>query len=224
MAHTSIGSSSRILVDDKEGLDTLVEKDSIRWPSNARGLMHDKSRDTTEMLDVGTVELLLRPDEGDPLLDSDGHPLPRFKIKLNNENTSVALQVRATSRAHWSFDQPTRAGFTSHLTYNEYPLEVESLKIEDENGVRQMNDYRLDQGQCRACLGNPKLKEAIRLNHGWLRFQPRQANQTEDTNNDGKRGDPLDGGANFSKHVREVPAERLHILATYRFLVGKWRR
>ena len=128
------------------------KRDSIRWPSNARGLMHDRSRDTTRMLDIGTVELL-KPDEGDPLLDSDGHPLPRFKIKLNNENTSVALQVRATSRAHWSFDQPTRAGFTSHLTYNEYPLEVESLKIEDENGVRQMNDYSWIRGNAEHAWG-----------------------------------------------------------------------
>ena len=114
--------------------------------------MHDRSRDTTERLESGSVELL-RPNEKDRLLDSDGHPLPRFLIKLHNETTNIELRVRATSRAHWSFDQPTRAGFTSHLTYNEYPLEVETLRIVDHNGERGLDDYGWIRGNAEHAWG-----------------------------------------------------------------------
>ena len=40
-----------------------------------------------------------------------------------------------------SFDQPTRAGMVSHLTYNEYPLELLRISILDEKGLRTKKDY-----------------------------------------------------------------------------------
>ena len=50
-------------------------------------------------------------------------------------------QAKSVTRAHWTFDQPTRGGMKSHLTYNEYPLEVTKLEIEDEQGVRTRRDW-----------------------------------------------------------------------------------
>ena len=41
--------------------------------------------------------------------------------------TEIRIQAKAVARAHWTFDQPTRGGMKSHLTYNEYPLDVVKL-------------------------------------------------------------------------------------------------
>jgi len=51
------------------------------------------------------------------------------------------MEIRAVSRARWTFDQPTRAGMVSHLTYNEYPFEVVRIAIQDEHGLRTLDDY-----------------------------------------------------------------------------------
>lgn len=67
--------------------------------------------------------------------------MPRFRIRLWNGRTQISIEVRAVSRAKWVFDQPTRAGLVSHLTYNEYPLEVERIAILDEHGLRSIKDY-----------------------------------------------------------------------------------
>ena len=128
------------------------KRDTIRWPSNARGLLHDRRRDTTEMLETGSIKLI-KPAENNALRDSDGYKLPRFIINLKNNNTRVSLQVRATSRAHWSFDQPTRGGLTSHLTYNEYPLEVEELEIIDSQEIRRLRDYEWIRGNAEHAWG-----------------------------------------------------------------------
>ena len=128
------------------------KRDSIRWPSNARGLMHDRSRGTTEKLDQGSIELI-RPNEPNAQRDSDGSVLPTFRIRLQNNKVKVELQVRATSRAHWTFDQPTRAGLTSHLTYNEYPLEVEHILLSDENGERNIRDFKWIRGNAEHAWG-----------------------------------------------------------------------
>ena len=128
------------------------KRDSIRWPSNARGLLHDRSRGTTEKLEQGSIELI-RPEESNALRDSDGSILPRFRIRLQNDRVNVELQVRATSRAHWTFDQPTRGGFTSHLTYNEYPLEVEHILLSDEAGDRDISDFKWIRGNAEHAWG-----------------------------------------------------------------------
>jgi hypothetical protein len=85
---------------------------------------------------------LIEPDGDDEnLIDNDGNPLPKFRVSVWNERTQIALEVRAVSRAKWTFDQPTRAGMVSHLTYNEYPLQLLKIVIKDENGTRTKSDY-----------------------------------------------------------------------------------
>ena len=75
------------------------------------------------------------------MLDNHGNPLPKFKVRIWNGRTQISIEVRAVSRARWTFDQPTRAGMVSHLTYNEYPLEVLKIAILDEQGLRTADDY-----------------------------------------------------------------------------------
>jgi hypothetical protein len=96
-------------------------------PKIGTGIFHDAKRDRTEEFKKCTVELI-EPDSTDEnLFDNDGNHLPKFRVSVWNERTQIALEVRAVSRAKWTFDQPTRAGMVSHLTYNEYPLQL--LKI-----------------------------------------------------------------------------------------------
>ncbi|MEE2625024.1 MAG: hypothetical protein VYD50_02070, partial [Candidatus Thermoplasmatota archaeon] len=73
--------------------------------------------------------------------DNQGHLLPEFRVRVWNDRTRISLDIRAASRARWTFDQPTRGGMVSHLTYNEYPLEVERIEIQDERGRRTLEDY-----------------------------------------------------------------------------------
>ena len=114
-------------------------RDVARAPLKTAGLLHDEKRGRSERFERCEVELL--PPESDGDCDSRGELLPRFSIRIWNGRTQVGLKVRASNRAHWKFDQPTRAGLVSHLTYNEYPLEVESLTILDEKGVRTLDDF-----------------------------------------------------------------------------------
>lgn len=84
---------------------------------------------------------------------SPGAPLPIFEIHMWNERTSIELTVHAIERAHWTFDQPTRGGLTSHLTYNEYPLKLERLRIRDEFGTRKETDYAWARGNAEHSWG-----------------------------------------------------------------------
>ena len=93
------------------------------------------------------------PDDSEDARDDQGERLPCFSIRIWNGRTQVGLKVRASSRAHWKFDQPTRAGLVSHLTYNEYPLEVESLTILDEKGVRTLDDFEWVHGNAEHAWG-----------------------------------------------------------------------
>ena len=120
-------------------------RDFVRWPNIGTGLFHDASRDRTETFQRCSVELEMQEGE-DALFDERGNSLPRFRIKVWNGRTQISLIVRATNRARWMFDQPTRAGFVSHLTYNEYPLEVEKIAILDERGLRTADDYEWIRG------------------------------------------------------------------------------
>jgi hypothetical protein len=95
----------------------------------------------------------LLPTEESDGFDSDGAPLPRFEIRVWNGRTQVGLRVKAASRARWTFDQPTRAGLVSHLTYNEYPLEVEYVTILDEHGVRTLEDFEWVHGNAEHAWG-----------------------------------------------------------------------
>ena len=85
--------------------------------------------------------------------DSDGTPLPIFHVRIWNGRTQVALRARAVARANWTFDQPTRGGLVSHLTYNEYPLQVEAVSILDEKGVRTLDDFEWVHGNAEHSWG-----------------------------------------------------------------------
>ncbi|MDP6906893.1 MAG: hypothetical protein QF440_05695 [Candidatus Thalassarchaeaceae archaeon] len=125
-------------------------RDVIRAPLRTAGLLHDEKRGRSEKFERCEVELLL-PEDGE--FDSHGTHLPRFKIRLWNGRTQIGIQVRAVSRAHWTFDQPTRAGLVSHLTYNEYPLNVEEITILDEKGIRTHDDFEWIHGNAEHAWG-----------------------------------------------------------------------
>ncbi|HJM87905.1 MAG TPA: hypothetical protein QF433_06770, partial [Candidatus Thalassarchaeaceae archaeon] len=59
----------------------------------------------------------------------------------------------SVGRAHWSFNQPTRAHMTSHFTYNEYPLVVEKISVLDEKGVRTLDDWEWIHGNAEHSWG-----------------------------------------------------------------------
>ena len=116
-------------------------RDIFRNPNVGTGIFHDARRDRTENFKRCELELI-EPKKGEtPLRDEEGNSLPRFRIRIWNGRTQISVEIRAVSRARWTFDQPTRAGMVSHLTYNEYPLEVERIAILDEQGLRTMKDY-----------------------------------------------------------------------------------
>ncbi len=127
-------------------------RDFFRWSNAGAGIFHDRKRNRTENFKRCEVEL--EKQEGDDALrDERGNILPRFKIKIWNGRTQISVHVRATNRARWIFDQPTRAGFVSHLTYNEYPLEVEKIVILDEHGLRTADDYEWMRGNAEHAWG-----------------------------------------------------------------------
>ena len=105
------------------------------------GLLHDQTRGHTERFARVVVG---KENEGD---------LPVFSIRMWNGRVSIDLEVAALARAHWTFDQPTRAGLRSHLTYNEYPLEVRRLRLEDEQGVRTEADFEWIRGNAEHAWG-----------------------------------------------------------------------
>ena len=115
-------------------------RDFFRTPAIGTGIFHDARRGRTENFKRCEVEVL-EPDEEEPLLDNHGNLLPKFRVRIWNGRTQISIIVRAVSRARWTFDQPTRAGMVSHLTYNEYPLEVLKIAILDEQGLRTGEDY-----------------------------------------------------------------------------------
>ena len=70
-----------------------------------------------------------------------------------NGRTSIKLEVEAVDSANWHFDQQTRGGLWSHLTYNEYPLTVTKIEISDEFGVRTRRDYGWARGNAEHAWG-----------------------------------------------------------------------
>ena len=115
-------------------------RDFFRTPAIGTGIFHAARRGRTENFKRCEVEVL-EPDEEEPLLDNHGNLLPKFRVRIWIGRTQISIIVRAVSRARWTFDQPTRAGMVSHLTYNEYPLEVLKIAILDEQGLRTGEDY-----------------------------------------------------------------------------------
>lgn len=117
------------------------------------GLFHDpvnkRSEKFTNVTILKTASNLTEGEHG----HSPGAPLPVFEIKMWNGRTTIELRVKAIERAHWTFNQPTRGGLKSHLTYNEYPLEMEYLRIRDEFGVRKESDYEWARGNAEHSWG-----------------------------------------------------------------------
>ena len=126
-------------------------RDRHRLPLRTAGLFHDARRGRTERFERCEVELI--KSNSDSLLDSDGNALPSFKIRVWNGRTQLSMILDATSRAHWTFDQPTRMGLESHFTYNEYPLTVKKLVIMDEVEVRTASDYSWIRGNAEHSWG-----------------------------------------------------------------------
>ena len=53
----------------------------------------------------------------------------------------------------WAFEQPTIGGLVSNFTYNEYPLRVKSLSINDGKGTRNLSDYDWARGNAEHSWG-----------------------------------------------------------------------
>ncbi len=125
-------------------------RDFLRYPDNGAGVFHDRIRGRTENFARCEVEL---SESAEGLRDRHGHPLPEFRVRIWNGRTQISLDVRAASRARWTFDQPTRGGMVSHLTYNEYPIEIERIAILDEKGLRTIEDYEWIHGNAEHAWG-----------------------------------------------------------------------
>ena len=126
------------------------KRDTTRIPLKEAGIFHDRVRGETHEFDHCKVELTK---SADGLLDGEGNILPDFRIRMWNDTTRVDLRISAYSRARWTFDQPTRGGMVSHLTYNEYPFEVTSISIHDEMGERTESDYEWMHGNAEHSWG-----------------------------------------------------------------------
>ena len=117
------------------------------------GLFHDAKNERSEKFtNVEVIKKASSSTEGDHA-HHPGMPLPTFHIKMYNGRTQITMEVEALERAHWTFDQPTRGGMTSHLTYNEYPLKLNKLRIEDEFGLRSEKDYEWARGNAEHSWG-----------------------------------------------------------------------
>ena len=117
------------------------------------GLFHDAKHQRTERFARVEVEKLASHRQEGPHGENPGAPLPTFNVHMRNGRTSIKLTVEAVERAHWHFDQPTRGGLWSHLTYNEYPLNLTRLEIVDEFGKRTRRDYGWARGNAEHAWG-----------------------------------------------------------------------
>ena len=116
-------------------------------------MFHDAKHQRTERFARVNVEKIASTQRESEHGEHPGAPLPQFTVHMWNGRTSIKLQVQAVDRAHWHFDQPTRGGLWSHLTYNEYPLEVRRLRLEDEHGVRTEADFSWIRGNAEHAWG-----------------------------------------------------------------------
>ena len=93
-----------------------------------------------------------------------------------NGLTEIRIEAKSVTRAHWTFDQPTRGGMKSHLTYNEYPLEVTKLEIDDELGIRNRKDWGTIRGNAEHSWGYFIDKNAARFIIVYVPIITRRAN------------------------------------------------
>ncbi len=117
---------------------TMFKGDNEAWSWNdisemalsRSALFHDMVSDRSERFARVEVRRERMPND-----------LPKFFVKMRNGRCSIELIAQAVCRANFTFDQPSRGGLITHLTYNEYPLHVTKLIIRNENGERELNDY-----------------------------------------------------------------------------------
>ena len=129
---------------------TMLSRDARAWKKrdishialSQGGLFHDAQNKRSERFEIVSVKK-----------DMQSNNLPHFDVELKNGRTSIHISAQAVERAHWDFHQPTRGGVWSHLTYNEYPLVVEELTIEDEFGIRSKSDYEWLRGNAEHSWG-----------------------------------------------------------------------
>ena len=129
---------------------TMLSRDSRAWKKrdishialSQGGLFHDAQNKRSERFEIVSVKKEKQPNN-----------LPHFDVQLQNGRTTIHISAQAVERAHWDFHQPTRGGVWSHLTYNEYPLIVKTLRIEDEFGVRVKSDYEWLRGNAEHSWG-----------------------------------------------------------------------
>jgi hypothetical protein len=129
---------------------TMLSRDARAWKKrdishialSQGGLFHDAQNKRSERFEIVSVKKKKQPNN-----------LPHFDVQLQNGRTTIHISAQAVERAHWDFHQPTRGGVWSHLTYNEYPLIVKTLRIEDEFGVRVKSDYEWLRGNAEHSWG-----------------------------------------------------------------------
>ncbi len=129
---------------------TMLSRDARAWKKrdishialSQGGLFHDAQNKRSERFEIVSVKKEKQPNN-----------LPHFDVQLKNGRTIIHISAQAVERAHWDFHQPTRGGVWSHLTYNEYPLIVKTLRIEDEFGVRVKSDYEWLRGNAEHSWG-----------------------------------------------------------------------
>ena len=129
---------------------TMLSRDARAWKKrdishialSQGGLFHDAQNKRSERFEIVSVKKEKQPNN-----------LPYFDVQLQNGRTTIHISAQAVERAHWDFHQPTRGGVWSHLTYNEYPLIVKTLRIEDEFGVRVKSDYEWLRGNAEHSWG-----------------------------------------------------------------------
>lgn len=129
---------------------TMLSRDARAWKKrdishialSQGGLFHDAQNKRSERFEIVSVKKEKQPNN-----------LPHFDVQLQNGRTTIHISAQAVERAHWDFHQPTRGDVWSHLTYNEYPLIVKTLRIEDEFGVRVKSDYEWLRGNAEHSWG-----------------------------------------------------------------------
>ena len=129
---------------------TMLSRDARAWKKrdishialSQGGLFHDAQNKRSERFEIVSVKKEKQPNN-----------LPHFDVQLQNGRTTIHISAQAVERAHWDFHQPTRGGVWSHLTYNEYPLILKTLRIEDEFGVRVKSDYEWLRGNAEHSWG-----------------------------------------------------------------------
>ena len=125
--------------------------DQVHFSISMGALFHDAVEQRSEKFNQVSV----RKEMSEKTIIRHGkeEALPIFHVEIKNPRTKILIEAHAVERAHWFFDQPTRGGIRSHLTYNEYPLEIKKINIQNEYRVRTVDDYEWIRGNAEHSWG-----------------------------------------------------------------------